>query len=1409
MRVFVSSTFRDLQECREVVHGTLRRLQVDDVAMEYYVAEHERPVDVCLRDVRDCDVYLGIFAWRYGHAPDGHERSITELEYRAAVEAGKPCLIFLLHEEAPWIPSRMDRGTAADRIEALRVELVERHTAKFFHTPAELGIEVATALHRHLTTADDPARRFDHLGPAAVTAYYQRLQKEYGRLDLDALTPPEREEYLQILLESVFVEQQVRPDPPPTKLPRELAQRLQAEGEIDESALPDGVDLDDLRAALETYRAKPARPVFGVISGADRHIVVLGDPGAGKSTLARFVVLDLAGAGRRLAPLAGHLPLLVELRQYAAARDAGTCRTLLEFIDELANGQSLGVARHHLEPYLQAGGPALVVFDGLDEIFDPGRRDETTKEIASFADLYPGVRALVTSRVVGYSPRRLTDAGFAHYTLQDLGHEQISEFLASWYTLALHDRPVEAAQRRDRLLEAVRESRSIGELAGNPLLLTILAIIGKHQTLPRERWEVYYHAARVLVQHWDVNRRLREKRVVIDYIDEDDKRELLRRLAWHMQTKTAGATGNYIHREELHQLFEHYLIENYGRDRADAKVAATVIIDQFQHRNFILSRFGPNLYSFVHRTFLEFFCADEVVRRFQREQSISLDDVIDLYVARRADPTWREVLRLIASVLADHHVGRISSRLLDVDRPWPVDEFDSPPHGLAVAIQCLGEGRSLRANADVAERALTELVLLLEHCVGIEDREATALIDHDLLPTIRAVGPDWPGRDVFADWYSRRGRWLIWAPVTSLAAALLTVLFADRSDVLLTLAHLAEDDDSRASAALRAAAAELKVSPLTNETGLTALGDTWTSRLSALATTGTEGGRYWATHMLDRIGPDDAVVHDLLWDRFRHDDDVEVFRLAATCLLRRDPNDPHIPDTMADRIKHDAFSVLTAAAKEVADRYNLDQHPGLASVFAVRDLFDADSPLFDEESATIAARNIADRPDRDEIIANVRRVATAPVRYMMANRISLGFRLRYNALITLYHIDPDDDAVHDLLWDRLRHDDDDDVFRLAATCLLRRDPNDPHIPSVLADRIERGAHPALVRTVLETVAAHHLGDHPRLWPLITLRTPFDVDSRLFDQDAATAAARNIVDHPHHEEIIKHLETYTRESRDYSLRHNALMVLDHIDHDADAVHDLLWDRLRHDPDVDVFRLAATCLLRRHPNDPHIPDTMAERIEEDGSSILARAGARVAAEHNLDSLPKLAVMIAMQATFDTNSLLFDQDAATAAARNIVDHPHHEEIIKHLETYTRESRDYSLRHNALMVLDHIDHDADAVHDLLWDRLRHDPDDDVFRLAATCLLRRHPNDPHIPDTMAERIKEETSSMFADAGASVAAEHDLGNHRKLVSAIERSSSHLATRMKVAAGSISIGELPSLTGLQFPHGTPSPRAETT
>lgn len=160
MRIYVSSTFEDLQEHRESAIRALHQLAHDVVAMEYYGAGTAPPLAKVLADVESCDAYVGIFAWRYGFRPDKTaaakvtgttpgETSITEYEYRKAAQAGLEILAFLVDERAPWPAHLIDGVTRLDdapRTLAFRNVLQKERVVAYFTTPDSLATEVATAV---------------------------------------------------------------------------------------------------------------------------------------------------------------------------------------------------------------------------------------------------------------------------------------------------------------------------------------------------------------------------------------------------------------------------------------------------------------------------------------------------------------------------------------------------------------------------------------------------------------------------------------------------------------------------------------------------------------------------------------------------------------------------------------------------------------------------------------------------------------------------------------------------------------------------------------------------------------------------------------------------------------------------------------------------------------------------------------------------------------------------------------------------------------------------------------------------------------------------------------------------------------------------------------------------------------
>lgn len=155
--IYLSSTYEDLKEHRRVVFDALRKSGYQAIAMEDYVATDQRPVDKCLKDVAEADIYVGIFAFRYGYVPPaGHNNpkglSITELEFHQAESLKKPCLTFVVNQSTPWPPVFMDSQAAegkGERINRFREYLLTEKLASLFSSPHELAALVLAAVVKH------------------------------------------------------------------------------------------------------------------------------------------------------------------------------------------------------------------------------------------------------------------------------------------------------------------------------------------------------------------------------------------------------------------------------------------------------------------------------------------------------------------------------------------------------------------------------------------------------------------------------------------------------------------------------------------------------------------------------------------------------------------------------------------------------------------------------------------------------------------------------------------------------------------------------------------------------------------------------------------------------------------------------------------------------------------------------------------------------------------------------------------------------------------------------------------------------------------------------------------------------------------------------------------------------------
>ncbi|WP_433369421.1 HEAT repeat domain-containing protein [Actinoplanes sp. CA-142083] len=888
----------------------------------------------------------------------------------------------------------------------------------------------------------------------ARAAYLGRLHERFGRVDTETLLPlTEQELPPPIRLRELFVPQYVRADPPPLELPRGLLRQLLDSHEIDPEELPADFDQERLRRTRAAYRERPARPVLKALDGpAGRRTVVLGDPGAGKSTLARYVALAAAEVD-------GALPILIELRAYAA----DTAETFLDLIDRRHHQDGLGLPGTLLEKYLRGGGPALVVFDGLDEIFDLALRREVTDRITGFAARYPQIRVLVTSRVIGYRRTAFDAAGFQHLMLQDFDDRQVEDFARRWYEMACpHDR-AEAARLADRLRRGVHAARPVRELAGNPLLLTILAVIARRTELPRDRRTAYEHAVTVLVEHWEVDKSL----VAADAVPgREEKLELLRLIARSMLSATSGPAGNHIAGRALTDHVRAYLSDTLGLPVAEARKAARNLLDQLRTRNFILSHFGGEVYGFVHRAFLEYLAAADIVARFD-DRVLSEEDFLGVFGAHWRDPAWHEVLLLVTG-MKESFADRIIDYLLDQESDW-FHRRDGIPHHLLLAIRCLGEIRRIGRLTAQSERIAGVIARLLEAAVRQTQHRREGLdsvVERTASPVLTALGANWPGRHRYRDWYLARGRFLgeisesdYGNSVVPVAARIGATVLADDADfrgVLLSQALTAQQAHARVAAVntlvatwpddadvlrlvheqavrdpsprvRRAAAMSLLRSRSDNQVTVGLIRDR--AKLDA-----SKPYRFAVIQALANFARDAPVTRPLFVDLARTDPDGEIRGLALSQLARCWPDDDEVRRLVSERAVDDSDPGVRRSAKRDLTR-TWPGHPEIRPMIdALADSSDGSERVI---GLTALARSGSDAPGIRSLLR--KRAATDP---------DSGVRLTAFTLLVDHW--PDDPSTVPTLVDAT---DDPEVAPQAMQFLVNRWPGDPRALDAFEKRV--------------------------------------------------------------------------------------------------------------------------------------------------------------------------------------------------------------------------------------------------------------------------------------------------------------------------------------------------------------------
>lgn len=163
MKVFVSSTAHDLPKHRLAVALALERLGLQLARMETFGAVPDEPTEASFDEVEGSELFVGIYAHRYGYIRPGSKPSITEAEFEHAYKLRRPPFCFFVDSEYPWPQELIEQNPGKEKLAAFKARLEQLVVRDVFTTPDVLATRVATSIGRYLIS--DPRR---HVGRGAA-----------------------------------------------------------------------------------------------------------------------------------------------------------------------------------------------------------------------------------------------------------------------------------------------------------------------------------------------------------------------------------------------------------------------------------------------------------------------------------------------------------------------------------------------------------------------------------------------------------------------------------------------------------------------------------------------------------------------------------------------------------------------------------------------------------------------------------------------------------------------------------------------------------------------------------------------------------------------------------------------------------------------------------------------------------------------------------------------------------------------------------------------------------------------------------------------------------------------------------------------------------------------------------------
>ncbi|MEO0848232.1 MAG: NACHT domain-containing protein [Cyanobacteria bacterium J06648_1] len=437
----------------------------------------------------------------------------------------------------------------------------------------------------------------------AVQQYADRYQKRYGLLRL--LGMPQG-----VALESIYT---------PVRVLNELSIRnFETIPDLEENYR----DRDLRRLQRGACRSEDGLTV----AERNQYLMVLGNPGGGKSTFLRRLGLE-AFAGEQGKFQDKRIPVLLELKQFNTEQV-----DLIAAIAEEMQHFGFPPSREFAQKAL-AAGKLLVLLDGLDEV--PNQfTNSVMRAIDNLVTGHEQNRFVASCRIAAFRSNFQHD--FRVIELADFDDQQIEQFITNWFSSEL-DRQSDTAQKCWETLNS-DNNKAAKELAQTPLLLTFLCLVyGRKLNFPPTRSRLYNKALDILLEEWAAEKRLQQE-PIHEGLHTDLEKVMLAEIA-HENFKHDRL---FFEEQAIVKSITSFLADSVK----DAKyLDGKKILQAIAAQQGILVQRAEDVYSFSHLTLQEHLTAQYI-----NENDRLVEQLITQHLT---DKRWREIFLLVAGLKND------------------------------------------------------------------------------------------------------------------------------------------------------------------------------------------------------------------------------------------------------------------------------------------------------------------------------------------------------------------------------------------------------------------------------------------------------------------------------------------------------------------------------------------------------------------------------------------------------------------------------------------------------------------------------------------------------------------------------------------------------------------------------------